>query len=207
MPGIDAVVFDIGNVLIEWQPERWYDARIGEARRRAMFAAVDLHGMNERVDRGEDFQTVIYQMAEAFPDFAPEIRMWHDHWIELARPLIPHSLRLMEALRARGVPVFALSNFGIGTFEAAIPHYPFLASFDRAFISGYLGVTKPDPEIYRIVERDGGVAPEGLFFTDDRAENIAVAARRGWQTHLFEGPQGLARRLVEEGLLTETEAA
>ena len=79
MPGIDAVVFDIGNVLIEWQPERWYDARVGEARRRAMFAAVDLHAMNDRVDRGEDFREVIYGTADAYPDFAAEIRMWHDH--------------------------------------------------------------------------------------------------------------------------------
>jgi hypothetical protein len=58
--GIEAVVFDIGNVLIEWQPERYYDATIGEDRRRAMFAEVDLHGMNDRVDLGEGFREVIY---------------------------------------------------------------------------------------------------------------------------------------------------
>jgi 2-haloacid dehalogenase len=202
-----AVIFDIGNVLIEWQPERWYDARIGADRRREMFAAVDLHAMNDRVDRGEDFRAVIYAAAEANPAFGPEIRMWHDHWIELAAPLIPQSLRIMEALRARGIPVFALSNFGIGTFEIAVQHYPFLTRFDRAFISGHLGVIKPNPEIYRIVEADGGVPPEGLLFTDDRAENIAVAAARGWQTHLFYGPASWAARLVAEGLLTESEAA
>jgi 2-haloacid dehalogenase len=204
---IEAVIFDIGNVLIEWQPERWYDARIGASRRREMFAAVDLHAMNDRVDRGEDFRAVIYATAEANPAFAPEIRMWHDHWIELAQPLIPHSLRLMEALQARAVPVFALSNFGIGTYAAATPRYPFLGRFDRAFISGHLGVTKPAPEIYRIVEAEGGVAPGRLLFTDDRAENLDVAAARGWQTHLFDRPEGLAARLVTEGLLTESEAA
>ncbi len=206
MAQIDAVVFDIGNVLIEWQPERWYDARIGEARRRAMFEAVDLHAMNDRVDRGEAFREVIYETAEATPDFAEEIRMWHDHWIELAAPLIPHSLRLMEALKVRGVPVFALTNFGIGTYEVAKPHYPFLTRFDQAFISGHLGVTKPDPEIYRIVEANTGIAPDALLFTDDRPENIEAAQVRRWQTHLFEGPAGFAERLVAEGLLTESEA-
>jgi 2-haloacid dehalogenase len=204
---IEAVIYDIGNVLIEWQPERWYDAKIGEARRRAMFAAVDLHGMNERVDRGEDFRDVIYETAERTPEYRDEIRMWHDHWIELASPLIPYSLRLMEALQARGVPVFALSNFGIGTFDVAAKVYPFLARFDRAFISGHLGVVKPDAEIYRIVEAEGGVGPERLLFTDDRPENVAAARSRGWQTHLFDGPEGWARRLVREGLLTESEAA
>ena len=62
-----AVVFDIGNVLIEWQPERYFDGIIGEDRRRAMFADVGLHAMNDRVDRGENFTEVIMQTANAFP--------------------------------------------------------------------------------------------------------------------------------------------
>jgi 2-haloacid dehalogenase len=203
----EAVVFDIGNVLIEWQPERWYDAKIGEARRREMFAAVDLHGVNDRIDRGEEFRTVIYEAAETYPAFADEIRMWHDNWIELASPVIPQSVRLMEALQRRGVPVFALTNFGIGTYEVATPVYPFLGRFDRAFISGHLGVTKPDAEIYRIVEHESGLAPGALLFTDDRPENIEAAAKRGWGTHLFDGPQAWADRLVAEGLLSAEDAA
>ncbi|MFP4404885.1 HAD family hydrolase [Rhodosalinus sp.] len=202
-----AVIFDIGNVLIEWQPERFYDAEIGEARRRAMFAAVDLHGMNDEVDRGADFRETIYATAERHPEFRDEIRMWHDRWIELAQPVIPQSLRLMQALQARGVPVFALTNFGIGSFEVARGHYPFLEAFDRAFVSGHMGVIKPEPEIYAMVEAETGLAPERLIFTDDRAENLAAAAARGWQTHHFTGPAGWARRLVAAELLDDREAA
>ncbi len=207
MGTIEAVIFDIGNVLIEWQPERWYDRKIGPERRREMFETVDLHAMNDRIDRGEDFQDVVYETAEAHPGFRDEIRMWHDNWLELAAPVIPHSLRLMEGLQAKGVPVFALTNFGIGTFAVAKPRYPFLGQFDQAVVSGHVGVTKPDPEIYRIVEARSGLDPDALLFTDDREENIAVARSRGWQTHLFDAPEGLARRLVSEGLLTEAEAA
>lgn len=207
MPGIEAVVFDIGNVLIEWKPERWYDAKIGEVRRREMFEAVDLHMMNDRVDRGEDFKDVIYETAEAFPRFRDEIRMWHDNWIELAAPAIPHSIRLMNALQAKGIPVFALTNFGVGTYEVAAPAYPFLNKFDRAFISGHLRTAKPDAEIYQIVENECAIKPECLLFTDDRVENIQAAQVRGWQVHHFENPEGWAKRLVREGLLTEQEAA
>lgn len=203
----EAVIFDIGNVLIEWQPERFYDAVIGEARRRAMFAAVDLHGMNDEVDRGADFRETIYATAGRYPEFEDEIRMWHDRWIELAQPVIPQSLRLMQALQARGVPVFALTNFGIGSFEVARGHYPFLDAFDRAFVSGHMGVIKPESEIYAMVEADTGLAPERLIFTDDRAENLAAAAARGWQTHHFTGPAGWAQRLVAAGLLDDREAA
>lgn len=204
---IDAVIFDIGNVLIEWQPERYYDRVIGYDRRRKMFAEVDLHGMNDRVDRGENFTEVIYGTADAMPEWRDEIRMWHDNWIELATPAIDHSVRLLRNLRSKGVPVFALTNFGIESFAYAETQYPFLAEFDRRYISGHMAVIKPDPLIYEMVEQDCGLAPERLLFADDRYDNIAAADARGWQTHLFSGPKGWADRLVEEGLLSAEDAA
>ncbi|MBT8475851.1 MAG: HAD family phosphatase [Alphaproteobacteria bacterium] len=206
MPNVDAVIFDIGNVLIEWQPERYYDRVIGEDRRRAMFAEVDLHGMNDEVDRGGDFRGVIYETAEAYPEWRAEIRMWHDNWIELAQPPIAPSIALLRALRGKRVPVFALTNFGIGSFDYAITQYPFLGEFDRHYISGHMGVIKPEVEIYAMVEADCGVAPGALLFTDDRIDNIHAAEARGWQTHHFDGPAGWATRLVTEGLLTAEEA-
>ena len=198
---IAAVIFDIGNVLIEWNPERHYDARIGEERRRALFDALDLHGMNERVDRGETFRDVIAETAAAHPGWHDEIMLWHDEWLHMAQPAIDGSVAILRDLKARGVPVFALSNFGIQTFALAEPVYPFLGAFDRRYISGHMGVTKPAAEIYAEVEADCGLPADRLFFTDDRHDNIAAAAARGWQTHLFDGPAGLAARLRDEGVL------
>lgn len=202
----EVVIFDIGNVLIEWQPERFYDAAIGQDRRRAMFEAVDLHWMNERVDRGENFTETIYATAEEFPAWRDEIRMWHDRWIEMATPVIAHSVRLMAALQSKGIPVFSLTNFGIQSYAFAATHYPFLNSFDRDFISGHLGVTKPDRAIYAKVEETSGISGPAILFADDRSDNIKAAQGFGWQTHLFEGPQGWADRLVSAGLLTEEQA-
>ncbi|ETX27897.1 HAD family hydrolase [Roseivivax isoporae] len=199
---IGAVVFDIGNVLIEWQPERHYDAVIGRARREALFAEVDLHTMNDAIDRGGDFRETVMACADRHPDWADEIRLWHDSWLRLAGPAIPQSVAALRGLRDAGVPVFALSNFGVGTFAVAEPEYPFLAEFDRRYISGHMGMAKPDHDIYAALEEDCGVPPGQLLFTDDRADNIAVAAARGWQTHLFEGPEGWLARLRAEGLLT-----
>ena len=201
MPAIEAVVFDIGNVLIEWNPERYYDRLIGQDRRKLLFAEVDLHGMNEQVDLGADFMRTIYDMAEQHPDWRDEIRLWHDDWIKLAAPVIEHSVHLLRALRGNGVQVFALTNFGIGSFVVAEQEYPFLGEFDRRYISGHRGVTKPGPTIYQMLEADCGVAPGRLLFADDRAENIATARARGWGLHLFESAQGWAGCLVAEGLL------
>ena len=206
MPSVQAVIFDIGNVLIEWQPERFYDLAIGEKYRKEMFADVDLHGMNDRVDRGENFKDVIYSTAAIYPKWHDEIRMWHDNWIQLAAPAIDHSVHLLRALRTKQIPVFALTNFGVESFDYAVTQYSFLDEFDRRFISGHMKVIKPDAEIYRQVEEGCGIAPDSLLFTDDREENIGAARSRGWRTHLFEGSQGWACRLVGEGLLTPTEA-
>ena len=201
-----AVIFDIGNVLTSWQPEAFYDRVIGPDRRAALFAAVDLHGMNERVDAGALFRETIYDWAARYPDWSAEIRMWYDRWIELASPRIEGSIALQRALRAKGVPVFALTNFGRYSFEEALPKMDFLQDFDRRYVSGVMGVIKPDPLIYQMVEEDCGIAPDRLLFTDDRADNITAAARRGWRTHQFESWQGWAGRLVAEGLLSKEEA-
>ncbi|MDF3415288.1 HAD family phosphatase [Sulfitobacter sp. M57] len=201
-----AVVFDIGNVLIEWHPERFFDSVIGPDRRRAMFAAVDLHAMNDRVDIGETFREVIVATAQATPDWQDEIMLWHDRWLDMASPAIDHSVRLMAALQARGVPVFSLTNFGIQTYDLAATRYPFLRQFDRDFISGHLGMIKPDAGIYAALETTSGLSGAALLFTDDRPENIAAAAKRGWQTHHFTDPQGWADRLVAAGLLSKDDA-
>ena len=203
---IQAVVFDIGNVLIEWNPERFYDWQIGRANREAMFAEVDLHRMNDLIDAGAPFKETIYEWANIYPDWADEIRMWHDNWIDMASPRIEGAIALLRALRLRGVPVFALTNFGIHSFAYAKTQYDFLSEFDRAYVSGHMGVTKPDPRIFEMLEEDCDLPPDRLLFTDDREDNIAAALARGWRCHRFDGWQGWAHRLVAEGLLTEKEA-
>ena len=207
MAGIEAVVFDFGNVLIKWNPEAWYDARIGREAREKLFAEVPLEEMNLRSDRGEHLADLVAETAAQYPAHADNIHAWYDNWIEMAQPDIPHSAVLLRALRAKGIPTFALSNFGIPTLALADVAYPVLTEFDRRFISGELRTIKPEPEIYAHVEAGTGIAPEALLFADDRPENIEAARARGWQVHLFEEPQGFADRLVAEGLLTPEEAA
>ena len=203
---VEAVVFDIGNVLIDWQPERYFDAQIGESRRTALFDAVDIHAMMVRIDKGGVFGEVVEDTALAHPEWTREVRWVRDHWNDVAGDEISLSVRLLRALKAKGMPVFALSNFGKENFPMTETKYPFLREFDRRFISGEMRMVKPDVEIYAAVEADCGLAPHALLFADDRQENIEAAAARGWQTHVFAGPEGFAADLVARGLLTADEA-
>jgi hypothetical protein len=91
----------------------------------------------------------------------------------------------------KGVPVFALTNFGIESFAYAKTQYDFLSEFDRPYVSGHMRVIKPDPRIYEMVEEDCGLSGSSLLFADDRADNIEAARARGWHAHLFEGPARL----------------
>lgn len=202
-----AVVFDIGNVLVGWVAEALYDARIGEARRRRLFDEVPLHAVNLEIDRGAPFLASIRALAAAHPDWASEIMWWHDDWAAMFQPEISHSVTLLRRLRAKGVPVYALTNFGAETLEIGRRMYPVLTEFDRAYVSAELRLLKPDPAIYAHVEADSGLPPGALIFADDKPENVAAAIARGWKGHVFDGPEGWAARLVAEGLLTEEEAA
>lgn len=203
---VKAVVFDIGNVLIEWHPGEYYERKIGAEARDRLFAEVPLDDMNRRSDLGANMADEVVKLAESYPDWAEEILLWRDGWLEIASPPIDHSVHLLRALRKNGVPVFALTNFGVQTFELAAGVYPFFREFDREYVSGRLGVMKPDARIYEIVEQDSGLSGAELLFADDGPANIAAAEARGWQAHLFEGPEGWAARLVREGLLSKADA-
>lgn len=202
---VRCVLYDIGNVLLDWRPEAFLDRYVGAERRAAFFDAVPMMEVNLRIDAGAPFRENLDALVAEHPDWTEELTLWRDRFIETLGPVQDHSVRLLRALRRAGVPVHALSNFGEETFEMAEREFPFLEEFDQRFISARMGVIKPDPAIYAAVE-DALGGPDGLLFVDDRPENIDAAIARGWQGHLFEGAKGWAVRLVSEGLLGEEAA-
>lgn len=201
---IEAVVLDIGNVLIRWDPEGFYDDRIGPERRQRLFAEVPLYQMNHELDMGAPFRETVVQLAEAHPTWHDEVMLWHDEWLAMTRVDEPRMIELMWRIRGKGLQLWALSNFGIETLAVADVAYPFLAEFDRRIVSGELGVCKPDAEIYEAIEAQG-VPAEHLLYTDDLAVNVEAAAARGWRTHRFDGVDGWEACLVREGVLAADE--
>lgn len=198
---VEAVVWDIGNVLVHWEPEAFYDRRIGPENRRRFFAETRILAVNAEIDLGRPQAEAIAALAEESPDWADAIRLWHDDWAGMFRNPVAGSAETLLALKSAGIPCYALSNFGAESLEIAREMHPVLGAFDAAFVSAHLGLAKPDPAIYAALEAGTGHSGGALLFADDRPENVAAAAARGWQTHLFTDAQGWRARLRAEGLL------
>ncbi len=198
---VTPVVFDIGKVLIDFDPVAAFAPELGgRDRADAFLARIAFARRNLRGDAGTPFATLAAELDDAadrallarYPELFPRA---------IARP-IEGSFALIERLRARGHPVHAITKFSAETWPAALRLHPRLGEvFDVTLVSGQLGIVKPDRRIFdRLTERTGA-RPEACLFIDDNAANVAGARAAGWQAHLFKGPARLERALVAEGLL------
>ena len=204
----DAVVFDVGNVLVEWEPRLLYRQLSDDDEAiEAFLAQVCTSEWNHRLDLGEPWDGLVCDLAAAHPDHRDWILAYQHRWEEMLGDVITESVAAVTSLRAAGVPVFALSNFSAETWPLAAARYEVLSMFDDIVISGDVGIAKPDPAIFALAARRFGVAPGRTLFVDDRADNIAAAAAGGWLTHHFTDPAGLHRALARLGLPTPRSGA
>ncbi|MEM7717701.1 MAG: HAD-IA family hydrolase [Pseudomonadota bacterium] len=198
---VQAVVWDIGNVLGIWDPVGYYTARLGADGCATFFAETGIEAVNLEVDRGAPARETLYAHATAHPKWADEIRLWIDDWAAMFQDAVPGAAQVFDEVQATGIRVLALSNFGAETFEIAQELHPVLTLFDEVYLSARLKLVKPDPAIYAALEQGSGLAGNDLIFADDKAENIAAAEARGWKGHVFDEAAGWRSRLVQEGIL------
>jgi 2-haloacid dehalogenase len=198
-----AVVFDVGNVLYGWDPHSFLERQIPEDEARLRFIEdVDLWGWHDTLDGGRPFDEAAAELSEKFPDYAAHISAWGERFGETINDPVPGVHALVEELEARGVPLFAITNFSAefwAPFRARENF--FFRRFQNIVVSGEEKLLKPDPAIYyRALERFG-LKPEQALFVDDRKINVEGAEAVGMHGHLFTGAEDLRRRLVREGLL------
>ena len=200
---IKGVVFDVGNVLYGWDPDSFLVRQIADDEARLRFIEdIDLWGWHDSLDGGRPFDEAAAALSEKFPDYAHLIAAWGDRFGETISDPVPGVHAIVEALDAKGVPLFAITNFSADFWP------PFRAREDAFFrrfrdivVSGEEKLLKPDPAIYyRALDRFGLKAAEALFI-DDRLINVEGAEAVGMQAHLFTGAEDLRRRLEAEGLL------
>lgn len=198
-----AVLFDIGNVILDWEPERLYRQVFGDSDRADWFCAnICTPGWHALIDGGMSFADAIAQKQAEYPEHAGEIAAWRTGWLDMFHGYVPGMARLIAELEDRRTPLFGLSNLSGEVADETFDAFPLLYVLRDVVISGDETVKKPDPEIYQIaLTRMGQPDPASIFFIDDRPENIAAAEALGMIGHVFEGADTLRARLVAEGLL------
>lgn len=195
------IVFDIGKVLIHYDPHIPFTRLIpDDAERNWFFTNVCTHDWNLEQDRGRKWEDAEALLIEAHPDRVEHIRAFRKHWHEMVSHAYVESVAIMEALIQEGRDVTMLTNFAADTFKEARKLFPFLDMPRGVTVSGEIGLIKPDRAIYEKHSRDFGLIPAHTLFIDDAPANVEGARLAGWNAVLFTDPEKLKSDLAAHGI-------
>jgi 2-haloacid dehalogenase len=198
---LDCVIFDVGNVLIRWDPRNLYRKLLpDEAAIAAFLDETGLLAMNLAFDAGKPFREGIAELSGRFPHYRQELQAFDERWLELLDGAIEGSVALMGSIRRSGMPLYAITNFAREKFDLAVAEFPFLGAFDDIVVSGDVGLIKPDPAIFRLLIERRRIAPERALFIDDSLKNVLAARELGLIAHHFRSPEALAAELSGWGI-------
>jgi 2-haloacid dehalogenase len=196
------VIFDLGGVLIEWDPRHLYRSLFAdEASMEAFLAEVATPAWNERQDAGRPWAEAIAELAERHPDQRELIEAYHARWPEMLAGPIEGTVDLFSQLRKTGLRLYALSNWSAETFPIAHRQFPFLDWFDGIVISGDVGWLKPDARIFEHLVGRYAIDPGTAVFIDDSPANVDAARRLGFVALRFVDAPTLRGDLRRLGLL------
>jgi len=200
---ITTVVFDIGNVLIEWNPEHLYSRLIpDDLERRRFLETICTAEWNLQQDLGRPWPDAIALLTRQYPDKAALIEAYYEDWHDMVPGEISGTPELLAALKSTGTPLYAITNFSGEKFSEAQDRFPFLkSSFLDIVVSGEERLAKPEPQIFRVLFERNGLDPASCFFIDDSAPNVATARELGMTAHHFTEAESLRRDCVSLGLL------
>lgn len=186
------IVFDIGKVLIHYDPELPYRRIIPDAERRTWFLAnVCTSDWNLEQDRGRPWDEAEAELIAAHPDWETEIRAFRAHWHEMVPHAYDGTVAVLLGLIEEGRDITFLTNFAADTFVEAQELYPFLKAGRGVTVSGRVRVIKPDPAIYDLHTRTFDLDPEATLFIDDNADNVDAARAFGWNAVRFKDAEAL----------------
>ncbi len=200
---IQAILFDFGNVLLEWNPRYIYRRYFpnDEAAMEQFFQEVNFMDWNAQQDKGRMFAEGVAQLSQEFPQYSHLIQAYHDNWKDSIGGSLEGTVEIMKRLKQAGYSVYGLSNWSAETFPLVRNKFGFFGLLDDIIISGDVGQIKPDPEIYEIALRRIGRPAEECLFIDDALANIEQARRMGFAVVHFQSPEQLETELKALKLL------
>lgn len=193
---IQAVIFDFGNVLLEWNPRHVYRRYFPNEEAMEQFLhEVNFMDWNAQQDKGRTFAEGVAELSKHFPHYSELIQAYHDNWEDSIGEYFEGTVEIMKQLKKAGYPLYGLSNWSAETFPIAREKYNFFNLLDDMVISGEVGMIKPEPEIFEhLLERIGKLAQECLFI-DDSLANIQQAQKMGFTAIHFESAEQLEDEL------------
>lgn len=199
---IGAVVFDVGRVIVHWDLRNLFAKLIDDREELDWFLEnVVSEEWHFQHDAGRPLAEMVPERKAEFPDYAHLIDAYAERFLETIPGPVEGTASLIEGLFARGIPLFAITNFGAEFWEMFRPTQPVLDLFEDIVVSGVEKLSKPDPAIFTLAAERFGHAPGAMLFIDDNAANIASAHRLGWQVHHFRHARGLQQDLEARGLI------
>jgi 2-haloacid dehalogenase len=201
---IEVVVFDLGGVLIDWNPRYLYRKLFDDPSELERFlSGVCSPEWNEQQDAGRLWSEAVAELTARHPDHAAMIAAYHQRWPEMLGGDIPETVELLKELKARGLRVYALTNWSQETFPLARSRFPFLEWFEGIVVSGEERLIKPDPAIFHRLLTRYGIEPSRAIYIDDSPRNVAAAASLGLHALHFADAHQLRQNLIALGVLPD----
>ena len=202
-PPITAVVFDLGGVLIDWDPRYLYRELIeDEAEMEHFLATVTTPEWNRAQDAGRPWAEAVEELARRHPERRDLITAYWERWHETLGDALEQTVEVLDELRGTSVRLFALTNWSGETFPVARPRFPFLEWFEGIVVSGDERLIKPDPRIFEVLIGRYGLDPATTLFIDDQPDNVAAARDLGFIAIPFVEATTLRADLARLGLLS-----
>jgi 2-haloacid dehalogenase len=202
MANIKAVIFDFGGVLIDWNPyylyRKVYTSDTDIAR---LLQEIHFNEWNYSFDQGYPMTLGINEMCRLFPEHAESIRLYNDRWSETLGTTFDANIALVKSIKARGLPVYGISNWSTEKFSQVRPLYEFFNLFDDMVISGEVKIAKPDPRIYTLLLKRNHLNPAQCLYIDDSEDNCRGARQVGLQVVRYQSSNQLSQELHSGGVL------
>ncbi len=193
-----AIIFDLGAVLIDWNPRHLYRTMFNdEAAMEQFFADTNLLQWNARQDEGHPFAEAVAELSAQHPHYEPYIRAFHERWEEMMPGAIEATVEILAELKEQDYELYALSNWSAETYPFAFARFEFLRWFRAVVISGEVKVCKPDPRIYELILNKIGRPAHECVFIDDSRANIEAAVQLGFQAIHFQSSEQLRAELEQ----------
>ncbi|MEX0747118.1 MAG: HAD family phosphatase [Rhodothermales bacterium] len=202
MPDISAVVFDLGGVLIDWNPRHLYRKLVSDDPDRIewFLSNICTPEWNALQDAGRTFAEATTELVTRHPEHRDLIEAYYGRWKEMLGGPIEGSVDILRAIRKSDLNLYALTNWSAESFPVALEIFDFLNWFEGIVVSGEIGMIKPDDAIFHHMIETFGLEPSASVFIDDSAPNVATAQRLGFHAIRFLDPDQLRADLHTIGV-------